>query len=359
MKISISLLAFCLFINSCFVYGQDETYSKVRIHLENKDQISDLINSGLLIDHFTKSTPNSIDVELSTSDLVILSKNKLRYDVLIEDITRNYVLSIQNSRESNRGGGICGLQNFNYGTMGHYHTYDEILAQLDSMKSEYPNIITSKDSIGTTIEGRTIYAVKISDNPDSNEHSVEAAVYFDALHHAREPLSMEPLLYYMWWLLENYNIDAEATYIVNNRELYFIPIVNPDGYVYNELTNPNGGGLWRKNRRDNGGGNYGVDLNRNYSSAFGDNLGSSGDPASNSYRGDSAFSEPETRAVRDYILQADPSIAFTCHSSGQKFLVAPACFYPPDDYESYAEFASEFITNSFSGYGTTFEMLGY
>jgi murein tripeptide amidase MpaA len=124
----------------------------------------------------------------------------------------------------------------------------------------YPNLITPKWSLGTTHEGRQIWAVKISDNPNVNEN--EPQVFFDALIHAREPQSMATVLYFMYYLLENYGINQEVTYLVNNREIYFVPVLNPDGYVYNQTTNPSGGGDWRKNRRNNSG-SYGVDLNRN------------------------------------------------------------------------------------------------
>jgi carboxypeptidase T len=346
-------------LNSCFGFGQSEKYSKVRIYINSESQIRDLVEQEILTDHFTKSAFNSIDAELSAGEFLLLTKSSVRYEVLIDDVKKHYLNNLKAFGNIEKSMPACGLQNFDYGTMGPYHKNSEVLAHLDSMKAKYPNLITAKDSIGTTIEGRTIYAVKISDNPDISESATEAAVYFDALHHAREPLAMEPLLYYMWWLLENYNTDPEATYLVNNREIYFVPVVNPDGYEFNEFTDPLGGGMWRKNRRNNGNGDYGVDLNRNYSSAFGNSIGSSGLPWSNTYRGDSAFSEPETRAIRDFLLQVNPSILFTCHSSGQKFLVSPGCMYPLEDYESYAEFSSEFINNSFAGYGTTSQMLGY
>ena len=67
----------------------------------------------------------------------------------------------------------------------------------------------------------------------------------------------------MWYLLENYETDTEIKTLVDNTALYFIPIINPDGYIFNESTNPNGGGFWRKNRKDNGNDTFGVDLNRN------------------------------------------------------------------------------------------------
>jgi len=356
-NIFIASTALLILLNVCIINGQGLKYSKVRIDINRPDQIKELIDQDVLMDHFTKSSKNKIEAEVSDSQIRILKDLNYNFEILIDDITVFYQESLDLSRAASAP--ACGLQNFNMGSMGHYHTYDEILAHLDSMRSKYPNLITVKQDIGTSIEGRKIYAIKISDNPDSNEVSTESSVYYDALHHAREPLSMEPLLYYMWWLLENYNTDPVATYIVNNRQLHFVPCVNPDGYVYNQSTDPNGGGMWRKNRRNSGGGNFGVDLNRNYSSQFGNPIGSSSNPSSGTYHGDSAFSEPESRAVRDYILSVDPVIAFACHSSGQKYLISPGCMLPNEDFESYAEFSSEFINNSFAGYGTTFQMLNY
>ncbi len=117
--------------------------------------------------------------------------------------------------------------------------------------------------------------VKISDNPNVNE--TEPEVLYTALHHAREPVGAMQMLFYMYYLLENYDNDPFIQALVDNTEMYFVPVVNPDGYVYNQTTNPNGGGMWRKNRRNNGSaGLYGSDLNRNYGYMWGyDNNGSS------------------------------------------------------------------------------------
>src|SRR6185503_2455375 len=102
-------------------------------------------------------------------------------------------------------------------------------------------------------------------------------------------------------LLENYNTNPEVKYLIDNLEMYFVPVVNPDGYIYNETTNPNGGGMWRKNRRDNLDGEYGVDLNRNYGYNWGyDNNGSDPNTASDTYRGDTSFSEPETQNLKNF-----------------------------------------------------------
>lgn len=139
------------------------------------------------------------------------------------------------------------VSGFGFGSMGGFYTLAEVLTELDNMKVLFPNLITTKVSIGNTIESRPMYMVKISDNPDIDENEPE--VLYTALHHAREPQSMMQMIYFMYYLLENYNSNPSVQYLVNNRELFFIPVVNPDGYEYNRSTYPTGGGMWRKNRK--------------------------------------------------------------------------------------------------------------
>ena len=124
------------------------------------------------------------------------------------------------------------------------------------------------------------------------------------------------LFYFMHWLGENYESDLLASHLVNNRELWFIPAINPDGLVYNQSIAPNGGGMQRKNARQTCSGTPdGVDLNRNYSYMWGyDNEGSSNDGCDETYRGTAPFSEPETQAVRDFVESHDFPIAFNYHS---------------------------------------------
>jgi murein tripeptide amidase MpaA len=165
---------------------------------------------------------------------------------------------------------------------GAYHTYSETEQFLNELHAAYPSITTEKMAIGESWEGRSIWAMRISDNPQVDEDEPE--VLLDALHHAREPMSLEVLLAYMRWLCEEYGSDAEATFLVDNREIWSVPVVNPDGYVYNELAYPTGGGMWRKNLRDNGDGTWGVDPNRNYPYRWGGD-GASEDTDTEIYRG--------------------------------------------------------------------------
>jgi hypothetical protein len=211
--------------------------------------------------------------------------------------------------------------------MGGYRTYSEINAGLDSMHTDYPAITTAKFSIGNSLNGNPIWCLKISDNPDVDEDEIE--LFYNSLIHAREPAAMEANIYFMYYLLENYGSDAEVTNLVDNREFFFVPCLNPDGYLYNEQTNPNGGGMWRKNRRNNGG-SFGVDLNRNFGFNWGfNNIGSSGNASSETYRGASAFSEPETQVFRDFVESRNFIVSMNYHTYSNLLL----CSWGTQDYE--------------------------
>ena len=176
--------------------------------------------------------------------------------------------------------------------MGGYYSPIQVLNELDSMRLFYPALISQKTAVGSqqTIEGRDVYCVRISNTPDQNTNKPK--IQYNSLTHAREPMGMQQMMFFMWYLLENYTTNEEVKYLVDNLELYFIPVMNPDGFMYNYITDPAGGGMWRKNRRNNGSGEYGVDLNRNFGYKWGyDNYGSSPDPWSETYRGPSAFSD--------------------------------------------------------------------
>jgi len=216
------------------------------------------------------------------------------------------------------------------GSMGGYFTLAEMEALLDGWSAAYPSICTPKFSIGQSLEGRDIWAIKVSDNPSVDEDEPEVRI--DSLHHAREPVSMHATLYFLDWLLENYGTDPLATHLVNDREIWFIPAVNPDGYEYNRSIAPGGGGLWRKNRRDNGGGSFGVDLNRNYSYEWGyDNSGSSPNVDDETYRGTSPASEPEVAAMQTFIAGRSFRTSISAHTYSNLWLFpwGYTCSDPP------------------------------
>ena len=282
-----------------------QNYKQVKIFVNDKSDYAALQTAGLEIDHALWGKDNSLTVFLSDEQFSRLQLTNFTYEVLINDWFEYYskqpiLTESEKSTFIKQSKDNFGVEGFGYGSMGGFLTMAEVYTKLDSMFALYPNIITQKFSIGTTIEGRPIYVVKISDNPNVNEN--EPQVFYNSLIHAREPQGMMTVMYYMYYLLENYGTDPEVTYLVNNREIYFQPVVNPDGYEYNRTTDPNGGGQWRKNRRLNGDGSSGVDLNRNFGYQWGyNNSGSSPTPSSDTYRGASPFSEPETQAMRNFV----------------------------------------------------------
>ncbi len=203
--------------------------------------------------------------------------------------------------------------------LGAYHTYAELDTALTALVTAYP-ALAQRSVIGTSIEGRSIYALKVSDNVTVNESEPE--VLYMGNHHARELMSVDIPLRFAQYLLANYGVDAEVTDYIDNREIWFIPMVNPDGHVYvqlNHATSP--GTWWRKNRRDNGNFTYGVDLNRNYAYQWGyDNIGSSPSTGSDLYRGTGPFSEPETQAVRTFVSAHQFVTWFSYHTYGELLL---------------------------------------
>jgi hypothetical protein len=207
--------------------------------------------------------------------------------------------------------------------MGLYHTYAEMLTELQQRESAYPSICKLYD-VGDTWENREMWLLKISDNPSVNE--AEPKLFIVGCHHAREVMTVEIPLHFIKVLLTGYATDPDIKYYVDNYELYIMPMANPDGHVYVE-NNSSGSPdyWWRKNRRDNGG-SYGVDTNRNYSYKWGyDDRGSSPVPSSSTYRGPAAFSEPETTAIRNLMIDPGFKFALDYHSYGEYILI-PYCY---------------------------------
>jgi len=340
-----------------------ERYSTVRVFLNSPADIRTLQMNDVDIESYRGNFQDGIIIVVNQVELSRLKNTGLKYEVTISDMDEYYkdrtpstasdLMLAENIKS------LDNVNSFGYGSMGGYYTYAEVVQKLDSMRLQYPNLISLKQEIATTAEGRKVWAVKISDNPDVDESATEPAIYFDALHHAREPQGMASMMYFMYWLLDNYATNPEAAYLVNNREIFFIPVVNPDGYVYNQTTNPNGGGSWRKNRRNNTG-SYGVDLNRNYSYKWGyDNIGSSNVPSSDTYRGPSAASEPEISGIQNFVNVIHPQLGFSMHSVAEKVLNPYGYADSIIVFEKYSELASDFCANTNYLYGTVSQMLAY
>jgi len=197
-----------------------------------------------------------------------------------------------------------------------YFRYNDIIGQYEEWRTNYPDVV-SRVQIGTTVGNRPIYAYRFFNNLTGDRQIRHSFVMIFGIH-AREWISPAVGLHIFSELVRSYFTRSGFTQTVPiGTAFYVVPSINPDGYEYSWTNNR----LWRKNRRNNGGGVYGVDLNRNFSKGWGLNSGSSGTPSSSTYRGPSAFSEPETRALRDYMDTLPNVRAFIdFHSYGQYVL---------------------------------------
>ena len=178
-----------------------------------------------------------------------------------------------------------------------YHDYAEMVSEIQQAEADH-GVIFDLFSLGTSYEGRTIWAGKISDNVGTDE--AEPEVLFTHHHHAREHLTVEMALYTLRILTDEYGVNQQITDLVNNREIWMVFDVNPDGGEYDIATGSYRS--WRKNRQPNAGSSaVGTDLNRNWNYRWGCCGGSSGTFSSETYRGASPFSAPETTVVSNFV----------------------------------------------------------
>ena len=178
-----------------------------------------------------------------------------------------------------------------------YHDYAEMVAEIQQAEVDH-SAIFDLFSLGTSYEGRTVWAGKISDNVASDEDEPE--VLFTHHQHAREHLTVEQALYTLKILTDEYGTDSQITNLVDSREIWLVFDMNPDGGEYDIATGSYRS--WRKNRQPNPGSSYvGTDLNRNWGYKWGCCGGSSGTFSSETYRGAAKFSAPETTLVRNFV----------------------------------------------------------
>lgn len=360
------LLFFLLIISTTLSAQSLEKYSLISVLFDESHSIQQLAELGVEADHGTHVEGRYLKNFFSAKEIETIKAAGFQIKVDIEDWQEHY----QNRSVKTRTDHCVTANdikrypiptNFELGSQGGYYTYQEMLDALDSMAAKFPDLITSRAEIDSfrTYDDNPIYWMRISKNAAVDENEPE--VFYNALHHAREPMSMSQLIYFMWYLLENYETDQEVGYLLDHTELYFVPCVNPDGYIYNEVVSPGGGGLWRKNRRDNLDGEFGVDLNRNYGYEWAfDDRGSSPSSDSEVYRGAEAFSEPETQALKKFCEDHEFALALNYHAHGD-LLIYPWGFSdtPSDDSTTFRNFAGAMAryNNYFAGTGS--ETVGY
>ncbi len=349
--------------------GTVEIYHRVRT-TASPAQLSAL---GIAADHGLRKAGLWFEGDFSETEVRKMESASISHDVIIRDMANWY--GAQAAADPGfdaalrSGSGDCLRPASDYvvpaaftaGSMGGYYTLQEVYNQLDSMAARYPSLVSAREPVGTVLthQGRQQFMVKISDNVNVDE-SAEPNVLYTALIHAREPAGMMAVIFYMQWVLENYGVDPRATYVIDRTQMYFVPVVNPDGYEINRLSNPSGGGLWRKNARDNGA-STGVDLNRNWPYLWGyDDGGSSPTPSSDVYRGPSAGSEPEIVNLIGFAEERNFRTAFNYHSFGD-LLIFPWGYeflFTPD-HGDFRRAAKSMIADNGYTYGTPYQTVLY
>ncbi len=332
------LFFFVLLLLVPSIFAERGDYSQVRVIIDTKEDIEKLRTYSA---EYVVHTPEYVEVIVNHAELDKLLGAGFKIEYVHEDLEEFYRSRVTKTDR--------------YG----YFTLSQVYSEMGFYRFAFPNLISDSVNIGTTIEGRSMYAWKVSDNPDVDEDEPE--ILFTGAIHSREMITPLILLAIVDTLIMQYGSDPYITELVDEHEIWVIPVVNADGYAYN-YDGFSEGGMWRKNRRDNGDGTFGVDLNRNYGYMWGyDDIGSSPETDDQSYRGTGPFSEPETQNMRDFIT--DHEFIITCYYHSYSNLILwpfgyEAGIYSPDENifrtigDTLASFNSYYPTVSWGLYPT-------
>lgn len=294
--------------------------------------------------HSSHSAMSAVRGQPESFWLKVRAKNKFERSkiadmgVSIEFVSDDYVIAIGQRAHrdalAKKGLLIAGLDSwmvdFDFPAKdSNFHNYDEMSRELTDLVTRFPTL-TKLDSIGRSSEGHDIWHLRLSKDVSTDTAQADArpGVIFMGGHHAREHLSIEIPLLFARHLLEAYvKGDPEITKLIDSRDIHIIPMVNPDGAEYDIADGRYKS--WRKNRSQNGDGTRGVDLNRNYGYGWGTG-GSSQDPSSEVYMGPAPFSEPEARAIRDFVeKQTNATTLLSFHTFSELILYPWGHVYDP------------------------------
>ncbi len=309
-----NLIAAAVLLVSLAVPAESEPVSEARIHIAGRHeaaQFRKLLGDLYIVTVGSGEDDDWLLVQAHADRLAEAAALGFRVEVTWPDI-RDKFYSVTGVDPNDPDGGR------NY---GFYINYAECIDTLRSLATRYPDLC-SLFSLGPSYRGNDIWCLKLSDNPATDE--AEPECLFDGAIHANEPVGTSTVIMFAEHLLGGYGEDSLATWLLDNRQVYVAPILNPDGVIYNS---DSGGASanWRKNRHPYPPGD-GVDLNRNFGYKWGfDDQGSSPNPRNWNYRGPAPFSEPEAQAVRDFVLDRRIRTMIDFHMSGHWNLF-PWCY---------------------------------
>lgn len=282
---------------------------RVMVDIRNAAQLQTLLDMDLDI-HSHEFGVGPIDVHVSIAERKRLEAAGLSYSVINPDMMK--------TDQEEKAAYQRYLQRAQRGLATPFDSYlplADMITFINNLAAARPDLCEVID-IGNSLEGRDIWVLHIT----GTGADPKPGVFYHGLQHSREWITGPTVLYLADYLVNNYDTDTCIRELVNTTDFYLAPCVNPDGYNYTWTTTR----LWRKNRRNNGNGTFGVDLNRNWGYQWGfDNSGSSNVPSNETYRGTAPFSEPETQVLRDFI-NAHPNIrAYMDYHSYSQLILWP------------------------------------
>lgn len=354
------LMVFTLTID---IIAQNE-YSLIRIPSSTIRDVSDLHSLGVDDDHGIKKVGPYYECIVSAHAIQKLKLNAIPFNVVIPDMESFYESRLRVEYpaflKQLKNESLLAPKNFVTGSMGGYYTYEEIQREMSRLVQFAGEHFVKLDTIGFSSENRPIQSWTFGYSGKEKK----SRTLLTSLHHSREPGGVTTLLYFLWDLFEKAkNKDSESLYLLTERTFVVVPCINPDGYAFNQSQRPEGGGLWRKNRRPIDSKTFGVDLNRNYGpEAFwnASNGGSSTDPKSDVYRGESPFSEPETQAIQQLCKEFTFGCILNYHTYSN-LLIYPyaALSKETEDSSTFRGFAADATRFNAYSAGRDLETVGY
>eukprot|EP00075_Anas_platyrhynchos_P022272 XP_027311525.1 carboxypeptidase A1-like [Anas platyrhynchos] len=323
----------------------------LRITASNEKQIALLRELGeredLQLDFWRDPTkpghPSDLRVPFPSLQAVkiFLESHGISYSIMIKDVQQlldeeKKIMLLSKEKERS-------ASTFDFAS---YHTLDEIYNWLDTLVANHPGLV-SKIQIGESYEKRPLYVLKFSTGGSNRP-----AIWLDTGIHSREWVTQATGVWTANKLAEEYGRDPSITAILDNMDIFFEIVTNPDGYAFTHSSNR----MWRKTRSINAGSScIGVDPNRNWDAGFG-GPGSSGSPCSETYRGPYAHSESEVKSIVDFILgHGNVKALISIHSYSQ-MLMFPYGYKsePAPDFQELNELAEKAVNDLAAVYGTKY-----
>ncbi|NLI78712.1 MAG: zinc carboxypeptidase [Candidatus Riflebacteria bacterium] len=307
-------LAVCLFSLVAGLAWASSTKALVRLSNLSDKEMKLFLGSDF---DLVRTGPDFIELVMSREELAVMKKAGKKIREIVSDL--DWYVAHRLAEQTPQAS---------------YLTYDTMTARLRELAAAHPDIVRL-ESVGKSIEGRDLWAAKVSDHPDLDEK--EPACLLAGAHHAREWTSVMVPMAVLEALVAGYGSDPRLTRLVDERETWIVPMVNPDGVTWSQTKAK----YWRKNRRPVGG-SFGIDLNRNYGYHWGP-TGSSDQPYSDTYHGTGPFSEPETSAIKALAEREHFQTSIHFHSYSELILFPFAYAYdvPNPDEPLYRSVGAE------------------